>query len=101
MATLEPLIFEHIKTGSIIMWDQWNYELHIINHSMALVDDWVHTQTVDRFLGDLKELVKIRGVNKKVEQHLYTFLFIKKISQKYFTPPAGKSFPFSRLITKP
>ena len=78
-----------------------NYEHHTINHSEAFADDWVHTQTIEMFWGDLKEVVKRRGVNKKVEQHLYRFLFMKKIYHKHFTPPeveAGKSF--SQLITE-
>ena len=87
-ATLEPVVVEHIKPGSIIISDQWpaynnipnlvdsdgvslNYEHHTTNHSEAFADDWVHTQTIEMFWGDLKEIVKRRGVNKKVEQHLY------------------------------
>ena len=118
-ATLEPIIVEHIKPGSIIISDQWpaynnipnlvdsdgvslNYEHHTINHSERFVDAWVHTQTIERFWGDLKEIVKRRGVHKKVDQHLNRLLFLKKHPTNtlhHLMIEAGKSFPFS--VTEP
>ena len=111
---------QHIKPGSIIISDSWsaynnianltdndgvslNYEHHVINHSVEFVNGWVHTQNVERLWGDLKEIVKRRGVNKKVDQHLYRFLFFKKYPKNtlhHLMEEAGKSFPFSRFMTE-
>ena len=124
MATLEPLIINHIRPGSIIMSDSWrayrdidrlvdpegrsmNYEHHTVNHRVGFTDPnnpWIHTQTIERRWGDVKGVVKRRGVSKKVEQHLYRYRFIKKYpinTLHHLMVEAGKCFPFSRFVNTP
>lgn len=124
MSTLEPLIIDHIRPGSIIMSDQWrayndidklvdnsgqsmNYEHHTVNHKEGFVNfqnRWIHTQTIERHWGDMKEVVKRRGVSRKVEQHLFRYRFIKKYpvnTLHHLMVEAGKSFPYSRFMNTP
>ena len=124
MTTLEPLIIQHIRPGSIIMSDEWssyndierlvdsngelmNYEHHTVNHKIGFVNfdnPWVHTQTIERHWGDMKEVIKRRGVSKKVEQHLYRYRFLKKYpvnTLHHLMVEAGKSFPYSRYMNTP
>ena len=117
--TLEPLIIKHIKKGSIIVSDCWraydnivnlvdangqsmNYTHHRINHQLYFVDPInpiIHTQTVERFWGDLKDVVKRRGI-KNMERHIYRFLFLAKYPEKtlhHLMIEAGKSYPYPHI----
>ena len=95
MPNLEPLIIKHIKKGSIIMSDCWgayrninslvdangasmNYCHYAVNHSISFVNPenrWVHTQTVERFWGDLKDHISGRGKGLRIEQNVYRYYF--------------------------
>ena len=106
MPNLEPLIIKHIKKGSIIMSDSWpaywninslvdangaskNYCHYTVNHSVSFVNPgnrWVHTQTIKRFWGDLKDMINGRCKGLKIEQNVFRYLFLKfnKINKFHF-----------------
>lgn len=93
-ATLIPLIFRHIRPGSIIYSDCWSacvqipdpkYTHHQINHTEHFVDTEhqnIHTQTVERLWRILKE-IHIRSGIKTVylRQYVARVLFLKSIPQ--------------------
>ena len=98
MSTLEPLIIEHIRPGSMIMSDKlgahndierlvdgngdsMNYVHHSVNHKEEFVNfdnPWVHTETIERQWGDMKEVIKRRGVSKKVSNTVRHYICISK-----------------------
>ena len=98
MPNLEPLIKKHIRRGSIIMSDCWPADNNIsnlvdvdgasmdrchytVNHSVSFVNPsnrWVHSQTVERFWGDLKDHISGRGKGLKIKQNVFRSLFLKK-----------------------
>ena len=80
---------KHIRSGYIIISDQWSacnnivnlvsddgislqYQYHTVRQSFGFVNlarYWVHTHTIDRFWGDLRGAVNRRGFGKRIEQH--------------------------------
>ena len=74
--------------------DSMNYVHYSVNHKEGFVNfdnPCVHSQTIKRHWGDMKEVIKRRGVSKKVEQHLYRYRFKKKVSGENASPFNGRS----------
>ena len=66
-----------------------NYCHYAVNYSISFVNPenrWVHTQTVERFWGDLKDYINGRGKGLKIKQNLYRYLFLmlNKINKFHF-----------------
>ena len=54
--------------------DLIKYKHHTLIYKEGFVNfdnPWVQNQTIERNLGDMKEIIKKRGINNKVEQHSY------------------------------
>ena len=63
--------------------DSINYVHHSVNHKEEFVNfdnPWVHTQTIERQWGDMKEVIKRRGVSKKVSNTVRQYICISKKS---------------------
>ena len=55
---------------------------------------WVHTKTVERFQGDLKNHISGRGKGLKIEQNVYRYLFLKLNKFHFLLLQNRKSFPY-------
>ena len=59
------------------------YKHHTVNYKVGFINfdnHRVHTQTFERYCGDMEEVMKRRGVSKTIEQHLCRYKFLKKYS---------------------
>ena len=123
--TLEPLIVRHILPGSTVISDCWraysnipslvdsngqplNYIHRTVNHAVGFVNSrnpWIHTQTIERLWGDLKDHIVGRVFfTNNVEGHVYRYLFLhqhKEMALHHLFLEAGKAFPFSWHINEP
>ena len=88
--TLIPLILKMVKPGSLIMTDGWTAYLSLndygyIHHRIIHLHEWVdssrphiHTQTIERLWGDLKDWTLQRGQRKEyLKEILGRYIFLR------------------------
>ena len=115
--TLEPLIVRHIRPGSVIISDCWRAYNHIatlcdddgtpmrythqtVNHRVGFTNPTnrlIHTQTVERLWGELKDKVKGRGNSRTITQSIFKYMFLRRYGDTAFhnlLVECGKSYPY-------
>lgn len=89
--TLQKVIHDHVRSGSIIYTDRWKgyswiyerpyYEHETVNHSVTFKDEitGVHTNTVEGTNSGLKRMIPERGrVKEGIENRLAEFIWRRK-----------------------